>query len=241
MTINWADNSVLSGSGGGTFTHTYLKEGTYQPTLSGAGFLNGNPCSTPPTIFATVTVTPYTGSACKPPGVIAQLTSTPPGIFAPLSKTVSKRSAQCANTIQDTSTFYLAKLDVFYANNIPEVPNGWPLIGFCASQDGMADLTVGRLQGAPFLPPLETVFNMDLFVTAGYNIMVADGLPPPTPRFGYLGPFYDVQTTQGQGGKTLQRNISWGYVGLNEFPTAPFPRTLPLASDAETTSVASAT
>src|SRR4051812_15205656 len=60
-TIDWDDGtSNTIGGGSGTFSHIYVPTGTYQPTLEATGTLNGQPCSTPPTVFANVTVTPCT-------------------------------------------------------------------------------------------------------------------------------------------------------------------------------------
>jgi hypothetical protein len=230
-TINWDDGSMLTGQGSGTFTHAYVSPGTYEPTIAGTGILNNLPCSTPPTVFANVTVTPCTGSNCLSDSVIAQLKSLPPGRF---QSAPAGQVAHCDDQPPTSGTPpVLSGLRVFYANNIPNIPQGWPIIEFCATGAGLADLDIFLQQGAPGLR-MGVVFDIAINVHPGINDVVPQGPPPPTARFGFLGPFYVVETDQTKG-QTVRRPISWASIpcrftqpGITQCdtPVGPLPRLL---------------
>lgn len=231
-TANWGDGTVesISYTGNHTFAHQYTAVGTYTVRITGSGTpLQPNvTCS-----FGSDTFTVEV-PARRPPGRSQQ----PAGLFRSVATLADQRTVQCDRTTRPTSEVQIAHLETFLAREIAGVPDGWPLISFCATRQGTVHFDIVLIQGAPGLPG-GSALPFDVTVSPGWNVVVPPG--PPTLQgnfanqnqsFGYLGPFYRIETNQTTSGQTLRKRMNWGYVIYlnpdNQRPTPPGPRAIPI-------------
>jgi hypothetical protein len=94
----------------------------------------------------------------------------------------------------------VTRLDRFYAraNDIPNVPQGWPLVEFCASHAGEVSFEM-----IPLLAGLDAIFPdggnghvlFSVNVSEGWNAVVLPAAPAPVGNPGLLTVFYQVVTT----------------------------------------------